>query len=109
MNLQQRFNSLKAQLNTEPVIHYFASGSRREWRGRDDYMLGHLQGACAHRELNPDRSAELDLIRQSIHSEEPGATRIIELIRAFLDRPAKLQPGYHSSRPAGQIWTGCIR
>jgi hypothetical protein len=73
MNLERRFRALEAKL-TMRVILYFAEGSKLQ--GPGDFGLRLFQGVFGA-DLSPTHAAQLDLIRRSVHSEEPGGGHMI--------------------------------
>jgi hypothetical protein len=90
MKLERRISVLEARTLSEPVILRFADGSTRQICGRVDYLMNLFASACGHRDLTCGQSADLDQIRQSVPSEEPGGGHIVNLIRCFLLGP--IQP-----------------
>jgi hypothetical protein len=53
--------------------------------GQGDFVLRLFKGVFGRADLSPEQAAQLDLIRQSVHAQEPGGGRMIELLRCFLD------------------------
>ena len=83
MNFERRIRALEAKLITEPVVLHFADGSKRELHGPGDFVLRLFQGISGA-DLNSTHAAQLDLIRRSVHSEEPGGGHMIELLKCLL-------------------------
>jgi hypothetical protein len=84
MNFERRLRALEARIITDPVILLFADGSTRELRGPGDILLRLFPGVFGRGNLSPGQSAQLDLIRQSVGSREPGGGRLVELLQCFL-------------------------
>jgi hypothetical protein len=91
MNFERRLRALEARMNTDPVILRFADGSTRELRGPGDFLLRLFPGVFGKTNLSPGQAAQLDLIRQSVGSKEPGGGRMVELIQCLLHAQASAQ------------------
>jgi len=83
MNFEKRLRALEARLITDPVILHFADGSKRELHGPGDFASRLFRGVFGA-DLSPAHSAQLDLIRQCVSSEEPGGGHMIELLKCLL-------------------------
>jgi hypothetical protein len=88
MNFERRLRALEARMITEPVILLFADGNTQELRGPGDFLLRLFPGVFGKANLSPGRSAQLDLIRQSVGSREPGRGRLVELLQCFMHAQA---------------------
>jgi hypothetical protein len=88
MNLNRRLAALEQRLITEPMILTMPDGSTASITGQDDYLLRLFTDATRGNEITPVQAAQLDLIRRSTDSKEPGGSRFAELIRCFLLGPA---------------------
>ena len=89
MNLRRRLAALEKRLITEPTLLMMPDGSTARIPGRGEYLLKLFVVAARGANISPEQAAELDLIRRSTESIEPGGGRIVELIRCFLLGPAK--------------------
>ena len=89
MRLEKRVRALEARLITDPVVLCFADGSKRELRGRGDFLLRLFHGSCGGVDISPGQAAQWDLIRQSVYAQEPGGGRMVELLRCFLHASAE--------------------
>ena len=83
MRLESRIRALEARFIEDPLILYFADGSKREMCGRPDFLLNLLVAGCGGAELSSGQAAQLELIRQSAHAQEPGGGRMIEVLRCL--------------------------
>lgn len=84
MNLEKRIRALEAKMFRAPVVLQLPDRSRRELHGRGNFLVRLLQGVCGRAVLTAGQAAQLELIRQSVHAQEPGGGRLIELIRCLL-------------------------
>jgi len=84
MRLEKRLRALEAKMLANPVILYFADGSKQVIHGPRNFLLDLFVGACGGAEITAAQATHLDLIRQSTHAREPGGARMTELIRIFL-------------------------
>jgi hypothetical protein len=91
MRFERRVRALEARLITDPVILHFADGSTRELRGPGDFLLRLFPGVFGKANLSPGQAAQLDLIRQSVSSKEPGGGRMVELLKCLLHAQADAQ------------------
>jgi hypothetical protein len=89
MNFERRLRALEARMITDPVILHFADGSTRELRGPGDFLPRLFPGVFGEANLSPGQAAQLDLIRQSVGSKEPGGGRLVELLQCFLHAQAE--------------------
>jgi hypothetical protein len=85
--LNQRLETLEREFVREPAMLTMPDGSTETIPGKGEHLLN-LMG-CVHRGATPEEAAQLDLIRRSTDSSEPGGGRMIELIRALLLGPAE--------------------
>ena len=84
MNLRRRLDTLEKRLTSEPILLQMPDGRTERLSGRGDYVLDLFSRAC-----RGERTAEIELIVQSISAIEPGGGHMLELVRAILDGPAK--------------------
>jgi hypothetical protein len=98
MRLERRIRAFEASLIMDPVILHFADGSTRELHGPGDFLLRLFPGVFGKANLSPRQAAQLDLIRQSVGSKEPGGGRLVELPQCFLHAQADAR---NSITPAG--------
>jgi hypothetical protein len=87
MRLEKRIRALEARFLADPVILYFADGSKREIHGPRNFLLDLFVGACGGADITPAQAEQLDLVRRSVDAKEPGGGRMTELIRCFLHGP----------------------
>jgi len=73
---------------TDPVTIHLADGSTRLLCGPGDFLLRLFPGVFGRANLSPGQAAQLDLIRQSVGSKEPGGGRLVELLQCFLHAQA---------------------
>jgi hypothetical protein len=96
MRFEKRVRALEARFLADPVILYFADGSRREICGRADYLLKLFYAACYGGDLSPRQVAELDLIRNSVGEGGASCAHMTQIIRCFLlgpaDEPSSVTP-----------------
>jgi len=88
MNRERRLLALEERFITEPTILTMPDGSTVTLTGRGDYLLQLFADATRGNEIAPAQAAQLDLIRRSTDSKEPGGSRFAELIRCVLLGPA---------------------
>ena len=91
MRLEKRIRALEAKIITDPLVLYFADGSTRELRGPRHFLRRLFHGACGRADLSSRQAEQLELIRQSVDSREPGGAHMTDLLRCFLNGPAKEQ------------------
>jgi hypothetical protein len=84
LRLEKRIRALEARMIADPVILHFADGSTRKLRGPGDFLLRLFPGVFGKASLSPGQAAQLDLIRQSVGSKEPGGGRLVELLQCLL-------------------------
>jgi hypothetical protein len=76
------------QLERRPIggeiVLTMADGSTQRLFGNGDYALDLFARAC-----RGDKAADIDLVRRSISSDEPGGSHLIELARALLNGPVE--------------------
>jgi hypothetical protein len=84
--LHRRIETLERELVSEPAILTMPDGRTATIPGGEHLL--NLMGRV-HRGATPEQAAQLDLIRRSTDSSEPGGGRMIELIRALLLGPAE--------------------
>jgi hypothetical protein len=89
MRLEKRIRALESKMHSDPVILYFADGSKREIHGPRNFLLHLFVGACGGADITPAQAEQLDLIRDSVAAQEPGGARLTEIIRCFLLGPAE--------------------
>jgi hypothetical protein len=65
-----------------------ADGSMRAICGQGDFLLRLFKGVFGRADLSPSHASQLDLIRQSVHAQEPGGGRLVELLQCFLHAQA---------------------
>lgn len=87
--LEARIRKLESRFITEPMVLEFADGSTRELRGPKDFVMDLFAGICPGANLTPQRAEQLELIRQSVCSREPGGAHMVELLRAILCSPSE--------------------
>jgi hypothetical protein len=88
VSIEKRVRALERRFTADPVVLYFADGSAREICGPRDFVLRLLTAAAWRGDLSPGQKEQLDLIRASVGSVEPGGGHLIELVRCFLEGPA---------------------
>lgn len=86
MDLKRRIAKLEGRLNSDPVILQFADRSIAliPSRAGRDYVLDLFARA-----VTGDRSGEVDMIARSVSVDEPGGSKLCELIRAVANSPAE--------------------
>jgi len=87
VRFEKRIRTLEARMLADPLILYFADGSKREIHGPCNFLLHLFVGACGGGDLSPTKAAHLDLIRRSTAAQEPGGARMTELVRCALSTP----------------------
>jgi hypothetical protein len=80
---------LEAALINEPTFLRMADGGFAPISADGDHLLRLFEVAVCGAAINREQAAQLDLIRQSTGSREPGGGHMIDLIRCFLHGPAK--------------------
>ena len=88
--LNQRIETLEREFVREPATLTMPDGHTETIPGNGEHLLRLL--GRVHRGATPEQAAQLDLIRRSVSSCEPGGGRMIELMRALLLGPAE-RPG----------------
>ena len=91
MKLERRIRALERTLMTQPVRLRLEDGSVAEIRGPRDFLLTLFLAAC-DAEVSATHREQLNLIKRSISSEQPGSGRMVDLIRALIAGPAP-EPG----------------
>ena len=89
MNLRRRLAALEKVLISEPTRLVMPDGRTATIPGHGMYLVKLFVSAVSGANISAEQAAELDLIRRSTESIEPGGGRIVELIRCFLLGPAK--------------------
>jgi len=93
MKFAKRLRALEARLITEPVVLYFADGSKRELHGPGDFVVRLFRGVFGA-DLTPVQAAQLSLIRECVGAEEPGGGHMVELLRCMLHARAATQENF---------------
>ena len=86
MRFQKRIQALEAGMLSDPVILHFDDGSTESLTGRRYFLLDLFSGACGG-DLNPNQTAQLDLIRRCIAAEEPGGGHLVEAMQSLMGEP----------------------
>ena len=97
MNLNRRLAALEKGLVTEPTVLWMPDGSIVCLSCRDDHIVGLL--GVVFGGATTEQAAELDLIRRSTGSAEPGGGHLIDLIRALSLTPVEEEPAEAADRP----------
>jgi hypothetical protein len=80
MNLRRRLDALeRSQLGGEPIVLLMPDGRTETLRGSVLELFS--------RARDRDRTAEVELIAQSVSSTEPDGAHMIDLARALLNSP----------------------
>jgi len=87
MRLEKRIRALEARMLADPVILFFADGSKQEIHGPRNFLLDLLVRACGGADITPAQAEQLHLIRESVYAQEPGGGRMTEVLR-LLPEPA---------------------
>jgi hypothetical protein len=77
VNLSGRLAALEDRLITEPTILTIDDGSTVTLTGQDDYLLRLFTDATRGSGITPAQAAQLDLIRRSVNSKEPGGHALL--------------------------------
>jgi hypothetical protein len=83
VRIERRVRALERRFTADPVVLYFADGSAREICGPRDFVLRLLAAIAWGGDLSPAQKEQLDLIRASVDSVEPGGGHLIDLVRCF--------------------------
>ena len=70
-------------MGADSIILYFTDGSVQELRGRRHFIL-RLFVAVLQRKASPRQAELLDLIRQSVGSQESGRGYMVDVVRIAL-------------------------
>jgi hypothetical protein len=89
MKLNKRLEALEAALINEPTLLRMPDSSVASIPGRGDHLLRLFDVAIGGEAISREQAAELDLIRQSTGSREPGGGHMVNLIRCFILGPTK--------------------
>ena len=89
MNLRRRLAALEKVLISDPTLLVMPDGRTATIPGHGMYLVQLFVSAVSGANISAEQAAELDLIRRSTESIEPGGGRIVELIMCFLLGPAK--------------------
>jgi hypothetical protein len=84
MRMLERIRRLEREFIKKPVILHFADGRTEELHGRGNFVVSLLRAANRKQPPNSAEAEQLDMIRRSTSSEEPGGARMIEFIRVIL-------------------------
>jgi hypothetical protein len=87
--VEKRIRALESKMLADPVILYFADGSKGEIHGPRNFLLHLFVGACGGAGITPAQAEQLDLVGRSVGGQEPGGARMTEIIRCFLRGPAE--------------------
>jgi len=88
--LEKRLRALEAGLLPQSVVLCFADGTTRTICGPANFLFSLFIDACKGSDMSPQRDEQLDLIRRSVNSMEPGGAHMADLIRCFLLGPVKM-------------------
>jgi hypothetical protein len=88
MKLERRIRELEAKMISDPVVLSMPDGSRRELHGAGGFLVRLLRDVCRGADLSPGQAPQLDLIRQSVGSKEPGGGHLVELLQCLLHAQA---------------------
>ena len=91
MSIKRRVERLEHRLLSEPVVLIMPDGATHELHGPTNFLFRLFDRAICGADLNRAETLQLDLIRRSVHAQEPGNARFVELIRCLLD-PAVQEP-----------------
>jgi hypothetical protein len=83
MKIKKRIRALETRMTSGPVILHFGDGSTTEICGPRGFLLKLFPGIDSG-DLDPVQAEQLDLICQSVASEEPGGGHMVDLLRALL-------------------------
>lgn len=72
MNPQKRIRALEAKAMAEPGYSLLCRWQHPKLYGQRDFLLDLLAGACSG-DPDPREATQLELIRQSVDAQEPGA------------------------------------
>jgi hypothetical protein len=86
-NLLRRIQDLEKGLVSQPTVLLMADGAAVTINGKGDYVASLLGSACNGKHGSPKHLQTLELIRQSVSSNESGGGQLIELTRALLLSP----------------------
>ena len=81
--LQRRLESLEKRLKNDPIVLFMSDGRTETLCGRGDYVADLFR-----RGFSGEQSPEIELIRRSVSSTEPGNGQMIDLLRAVANSPA---------------------
>lgn len=84
MKLKKRVQQLENKLTASPIVLHFADGSKRELRGPKHFMLKLFTAAQRGANRTARQAEELELIRHTVHADEPGRGHMVELVQAIL-------------------------
>lgn len=88
MNLEKRLRALETELTTDALTLTMPDGSTPRLRSHG--YIGRLySGMFGNTDTDPALAGELDLIRRSVDSKEPGGAHMVELLRALLNSPVE--------------------
>ena len=85
--VRRRLDDLEDQFISWPTILHMPNGTRVLISGPKNYLLT-LASACTNREnATKEQVKQLDLIQKCVWAQEPGRSRIIEVIKCFQAGP----------------------
>jgi hypothetical protein len=88
MNIYKRLDALEKRFIREPAILTMRDGTTATIWGHGDYLL-ELLGTVFHNEgISSGQAKQLDLIRRSTETHEPGGAHLTDLIRSLPLSPA---------------------
>jgi hypothetical protein len=101
VRIERRVRVLERRFTADPVVLYFADGSAREICGPRDFVRRLLAAIAWGGDLSPAQKEQLDLIRASVDSVEPGGGHLIDLVRCFFWRDQRRRSAARSmTRPS---------
>jgi hypothetical protein len=103
MNIYKRLEALEKRFIREPTILFMPDGKIFRLTGPGDYLLTLLGLTTRRDQTTPQQAAHLDLIQNCDVAQEPGGSRLIELIKCFQAGPRDYV--VKSESPAGLAGT----
>jgi hypothetical protein len=88
MRIEKRVQRLETRFAGDSVVLYFGDGSTREVRGPRDFVLRLLAAAAWGGDLSPGQQEQLELIRASVDSVEPGGAHLFDVFKCYSEGPA---------------------
>ena len=83
MKIKRRIRALEARMGADSILLVFPDGTARELHG-PRHFIPRLFMAVLQRKASPRQAELLDLIRQSVGSQESGGGYMVDMVRIAL-------------------------